>query len=133
MDYFENGIVRHASTISLAERHQMIKEYLETDQTKVEIWRKYTGYRYEHGALLKWMRMYGYVDDEIKRKPIFAQKSSFMPESDDHLDKAQLLARIRQLERDLQDARLKEEGYRTMIEIAEKTFKMPIVKKSDTK
>lgn len=133
MDYFKNGIVRHASTIGLAERHQMIKEYLETDQTKVEIWRKYTGYQDEHGALLKWMRMYGYIDDEIKRKPIFAQKSSYMPESDDQLDKVQLLARIKQLEKDLQDARLKEEGYRTMIEIAEKTFKIPIVKKSDTK
>ncbi|MEM0940878.1 MAG: hypothetical protein AAGI25_13965 [Bacteroidota bacterium] len=133
MDYFKNGIVRPASTIRLAERHQMIKEYLETDQTKVEIWRKYTGYRYEHGALLKWMRMYGYVDDEIKRKPIFAQKSTFMSEPDDKLDKTQLLGRISQLERDLQAARLKEESYRTMIEIAEKTFKIPIIKKSDTK
>ena len=133
MDYFKNGIVRHASTISLAERHQMIKEYLETDQTKTDIWRKYTGYRDEHGALLKWMRMYGYVDDEIKRKPIFTQTSSYMPESGDHLDKAQLLARIKKLEKDLQDARLKEEGYRTMIEIAEKTFKIPITKKSATK
>lgn len=133
MDYFENGTVRHASTISLAERHQMIKEYLETDQTKVEVWRKYTGYRYEHGALLKWMRMYGYVGDEIKRKPIFAQKSSFMPDPDDQLDKVHLLAKIKQLEKELQDTQLKEEGYRMMIEIAEKTFKIPITKKYDTK
>ena len=77
MDYFKNGIVRQASTISLAEKHQMIKEYLETDQTKVEIWRKYTGYRYEHGAILKWMRIYGYVDDEIKRRPIFCSNVIF--------------------------------------------------------
>lgn len=56
-----------------------------------------------------------------------------MSEPDDQLDKAQLLAKIKQLKKELQDARLKEEGYRTMIEIAEKTFKIPIVKKSDTK
>jgi hypothetical protein len=53
MDYFKQGNVRHAKTISLAERHQMIKEYLETDQTKLEVWRKYTGYEKEHSALLK--------------------------------------------------------------------------------
>jgi len=133
MNYFKNGNTRRGSEVSLSERHQIIKEYLTGRFTKQEIWMKYTGQLEEHGQLLRWMRMYGYVDNEIKRKPIFTQTSSFMAESDDHLDKNQLLARIKQLEKDLQNAKLKEEGYRTMIEIAEKTFKIPITKKSGTK
>ena len=85
-------------------------------------------------SLLKWMRMYGYVDDEIKRRPNFTRSNYFqMDSNNDDLDKAQLQARVKELERQLQDAKLKEEGYRMMIEIAEKQFKIPIRKKSDTK
>ncbi len=135
MNYFKNGIVRHASTIGLEERHQIIKEYLSGDCSKREIWQKYTGHSDEHGNLLRWMRMYGYVDDEIKRRPIFNSVINTLPMGDkyDDLDKSQLQARIKELERQLQESKLKEEGYRTMIEIAEKTFKIPIRKKSDTK
>ena len=55
-----------------------------------------------------------------------------MDNSED-LNKSELVARIKQLEKELQDTKLREEGYRLMIEIAEKTFKIPISKKSDTK
>ena len=41
MDYFESGTVRQAGTISLTKRHQIIEEYLETDQGKVDSWQKY--------------------------------------------------------------------------------------------
>lgn len=135
MNYFKNGMVRHASTIGLDERHQIIKEYLSGDLTKKEIWQKYTGQSNEHGSLLRWMRMYGYIDDEIKRRPIFNSVINALPMDSkyDDLNKSQLQARIKELERQLQDAKLKEEGYRTMIEIAEKTFKISIRKKSDTK
>ena len=53
-----------------------------------------------------------------------------MSGSDDHLEKVHLLVCINQLERELQDARLKEEGYRTMIKTVGKAFKIPIRKKS---
>ncbi|MEM9338982.1 MAG: hypothetical protein AAGA66_09660 [Bacteroidota bacterium] len=55
-----------------------------------------------------------------------------MDDSQD-LDESELLAKIKKLERELEDSKLKQEGYRSMIEIAEKTFKIPIRKKSGTK
>ena len=134
MDKKENVPIRHGNEISVAERHQMIQEYLSGGYTKQEIWYKYTGKTEEHGGVLKWMRMYGYIDDEIKRRPRFTSIINFpiMDNSED-LNKSELVARIKQLEKELQDTKLREEGYRLMIEIAEKTFKIPISKKSDTK
>ncbi|MDW3194834.1 MAG: hypothetical protein R8G66_30385 [Cytophagales bacterium] len=134
MDENKNGRIRHGGEISIAERHKMIQEYLAGGVTKKEIWYKYTGKPEEHGAILKWMRMYGYIDDEPKRRPIFSQPINYMtmggPED---LDKSEMLARIKQLEKQLEDSKLREEGYRSMIELAERTFKIPIRKKSDTK
>ena len=40
---------------------------------------------------------------------------------------------IKELEKELQEAKFLAEAYRKMIEIAEKEFKINIVKKSDTK
>ena len=135
MDNFKNVRIRNAGELSLEERHQMIKEYLSGGYTKREIWYKYTGQPEEHGSLLKWMRMYGYVDDEIKRRPTFARSVNYYPmdSNNDDLDKSQLQARIKELERQLQDAKWREEGYVMVIVIAEKQFKIPIRKKSDTK
>jgi transposase len=135
MDENKNRGIRDAGDLSLSERHQMIKEYLSGGYTKKEIWQKYTGKQEEHGGLLKWMRKYGYIDDEIKRRPTFISSVNYLPMDSkyDDLDKSQLQAKINELERQLQDAKLREEGYRTMIEIAENTFKIPIRKKSDTK
>lgn len=134
MDENKNQQVRNGGDLSVSERHQMIQEYLSGGYTKQEIWFRYTGKSEEHGALLKWMRKYGYIDDEIKRRPTFTRSTNFpiMDNSED-LDKSELVARIKQLEKELQDSKLKEEGYRAMIELAEKTFKIPIRKKSDTR
>jgi hypothetical protein len=44
-----------------------------------------------------------------------------------------LLKRIMELERALEDAQLRAEGYRKMIELAEKELKIPIKKKWSTK
>lgn len=132
----ENKIrkTRNGADIGVAERHKIIQEYLAGGYTKQEIWYKYTGKPEEHGALLAWMRMYGYIDDEPRRRPIFSQPINYaaMGGSED-FDKTEMLARIKQLEKQLEDSKLREEGYRSMIELAEKTFKIPIRKKSDTK
>jgi len=133
MDYFKEGVVRHASTISLEERHQMIKEHLFDGFSKLDVWRKHTGQKKERGGLLRWMRMYGYVD---QRKPIFIPRQyhhTTMAESDSNLSNDQLQTKIKELERQLVDAKLQKEGYLRMIEIAEKELNIPIRKKSDTK
>lgn len=135
MDKNKNARIRHGGDIPLAERHKIIREYLAGGYTKRELWYKYTGKYDEHGSILRWMRMYGYVDEDFKRRSIFSGGSiNYSPMEDtEDLDKSELLAKIKQLEKQLQDAKLREEGYRSMIDLAEQTFKIPIRKKSDTR
>ena len=56
-----------------------------------------------------------------------------MATDDNPQDPKDLQKRIKELERQLENAQLKAEGYELMIEIAEKELKIPIRKKSDTK
>ena len=134
MDEIKKGRIRQGGDLSISERHKMIQEYLAGGYTKQEIWQKYTGQMEEHGNLLRWMRLYGYIEDLPKRRPTFNIPINYSTmDGPDDLDKSELIARIKQLEKQLQESKLKEEGYRTMIELAEKTFKIPIRKKSDTK
>lgn len=134
MDESKNSRIRYGRDLTMAERHQMIQEYLAGGITKQDIWYKYTGQLEEHGSLLRWMRLYGYLGDEKKRRPIFNSSVNYHKmDKADNMDKPELLARIKQLEKELQESKLREEGYRMMIDIAEESFKIPIRKKSDTK
>ena len=49
------------------EKHQIIRELLDSGCTKAEIWEKYTGQEEEHGQLLRWMRKLGY-DSSVKTR-----------------------------------------------------------------
>lgn len=135
MDYSNERRVRSIRELSIVERHEMIEEYLSGGHTKQSIWQKYTGQPTEHGKMLVWMRKYGYLEDQPKRRSIFTSTNHYPLMSKDHdeMDPSALRLKIRELEKQLQEAKLKEEGYRTMIEVAEQTFKIPIRKKSDTK
>jgi hypothetical protein len=130
---------RSIGSLSWAEREKMIKEYLSGNYSKVEIWRKYTGQAVEHGKMLHWMRMLGYsdkIENPIKRQlpsGFSRQEPPILATKDNLQDPNDLQKRIKELERQLENARLKAEGYELMIEIAEKELKIPIRKKSDTK
>jgi len=130
---------RSIGSLSWAEREEMIKEYLSGNYSKVEIWKKYTGQSTEHGKMLKWMRMLGYCDrieNPIKRylpSGFIRQEHPVLATKDNPQDPRDLQKRIKELERQLENAQLKAEGYELMIEIAEKELKIPIRKKSDTK
>ena len=134
MDKTKNSEIRLGGSFSESERHSIIKEYLEGDLCKTEVWRKHTGQNEEHGSILKWMRMYGYQDSKPKRNVIFGSINLVeVGKQNDDLNNDELRAKIKKLEEELQNSQLKEEGYRLMIELAEKEFKIPIVKKPDTK
>lgn len=126
--------IRTIASLSWDERETMVKEYLTGQYSKVEIWKKYTGQDNEHGKLLDWMRKLGYISDQSKvrtTKPfnpvslIMSQKPSDGP--------IELQRRIKELEKQLESAQLKAEGYELMVEIAEKELNIPIRKKSGTK
>lgn len=124
------------------EKHQMIQEVLSKGLTKQVVWKKYTGRDHEHGKILAWMRQFGYnssisrdrsIDASILKQ--MAQKHLKPPEneSDKEFENLQLKKRIVELEKQLKDAELKAIAFSTMIDIAEKEFKIPIKKKFNTK
>ena len=126
------------------EKHKIIQELISTGCTKVEIWQKYTGEEEEHGQLLRWMRYLGYNATLRTRRPNIV--SNFYPMTqkkikpdktvnivDETFETLQLKKRITELEKQLKEAEMKAIAFSTMIDIAEKEFKIPIRKKLNTK
>lgn len=125
------------------EKHQIIQELISSKCNKQEIWEKYTGQVEEHGQLLRWMRQLGY-DYKIKtRRPNFETNQIVMPKKkklqnpidieSESFENLQLKKRITVLETQLKDAEMKAIAFSTMVDIAEKEFKIPIRKKLNTK
>lgn len=127
-----------------AEKHRIIQELISTQCTKAEIWEKYTGQEEEHGQLLRWMRALGYNTGIKTRRPNIVSNLYAMPKKkiksdkqvnteDESFENLQLKKRITELEKQLKDAELKAIAFSTMVDIAEKEFKIPIRKKLNTK
>ena len=139
MDETKKKLTRTGGSIGWEEREAMVKEYLSGNYTKVEVWNRYTGQDEEHGQLLRWMCTLGYISNKKpinrSKKFLFSQEQkAYLLDTDNHeKDPVELQRRIRELERQLEIAKLKAEGYELMIEIAEKELKIPIRKKSGTK
>jgi len=139
-----NLIIQKASIyFTDSEKHQIIQELISSGCTKQEIWQKYTGQEEEHGSLLRWMRKLGYIDRIIIRRPNFASNQIVMSKKkkplksdeteSESFENLQLKKRIKELESQLQDAEMKAIAFSTMVDIAEKEFKIPIRKKLNTK
>ena len=124
------------------EKHQIIQEMIDNGFSKREIWEKYTGQVEEHGQLLRWMKKLGYPTKEKPLCVTFERKSILMPRkrktkeesiaAEESFENLQLKKRIKELERQLKDAELKAIAFSTMVDIAEKEFKIPIRKKFNT-
>lgn len=133
---------RTAGSFTLEEREAIIKEYLSGGYTKSGIWEKYTGDKAEHGNLNRWMTQLGMNPAVLKvnyrlgkKSAILEQKAFFQPLSSKKQSEntSDLESEIIKLKAQLEVAELKAEGYRLMIEVAEKEYKLPIQKKSDFK
>ena len=111
--------------------------------TKRAIWKKYTGQEEEKGQLFRWMKKLGYSSYRPKKKDKLAGENSSMtrkskpkqvPSAVDQSNvMLQMERRIFELERQLKDAEMKAIAYSTMVDIAEKEFKISIRKKYNTK
>ena len=115
-------------------RRTVIEEYLATGCEKKGLLAKYgIGGK---GAIQRWMRLYGYHDPYTKRK----QKVKFVlplvtprPMATDSQNVRDLQKKIQELERQLQDEKLRSELYLRIIEKAEEELKIQIKKKPFTK
>jgi transposase-like protein len=119
-----------------SERESIIKEYLSGGYTKNEIWKKYTGQELEKSQLLRWMRQLGYISKEKRHIHVkLASKHKFkrLDSNEESFNTNELQNRIKELEKELLEEKIKSEGYQLMIDIAEKELKIPIRKKSNTK
>ena len=119
---------------SEAERRMIIEDYLQSGLSKKEICEKYTGNRTEHGLILYWMHRYGYFSDQSVKSSTFASKTDEMKCEDQNrehtdLESHQLQRRISDLEKQLSESGMKCIAWQTMIELAEKEFKISIKKK----
>jgi transposase len=103
----------------------ILEEVLSGQLTKEQARRKYQ--IKGSSAILNWMRKFGVAD----RKGISLYFAAMKPQKE--LSQEELLKRVKELERALEDAELKAEGYSRMIDIAERELKISIRKKSNTK
>ncbi len=132
-------IKRQREFYSEVEQHAIIQDYLISGKSKDEIWRQYTG-KADHGCLIRWMRNLGYLTSGQQLMPKLASNGYVMPKkkddskmSQEQIEQLQLKKRIAELEKQLKDAELKAIAFSTMVDIAEKEFKIPIRKKFNTK
>jgi hypothetical protein len=127
---------RHYST---AFKKMVIEEYLATRCSKMSLLKKY-GIPFK-SAIQKWMRTLGYPDPyasefQIDRKATFERQTyNCMPSksSTDSSDPKMLQKKIAELEKALEDEKLRSEAYQRMIEKAERELNIVIRKKPFTK
>jgi transposase len=134
MQYAPRVNGRFIQVYSEAFRRKVIEEYLSTDVSKMFLLRKYN-IKMKCG-IQRWMKLYGYEDP---KRPVFIKFKAVMCHAlirkmnTGKASKKQLEEKIRELERQLEDEKLRSEAYERIIEKAEKELKVPIRKKSNTR
>ena len=111
---------------------KVVEEYLATACTKMSLVRKYN-IQFK-SAIQTWMRVLGYNDPYGPSQKFKFGEITFTPLT--KLPKnapTGLQKRIKELERQLEDEKLRSEAYARMIEKAEKELKIAIRKKPATK
>lgn len=113
-------------------KRMVIEEYLATKCSKAELLRKYN--IHFKSAIQTWMRKLGYEDAQRHQRVKFDRSLPLtlaMPYKSE--DVRELQKKIQDLERQLQDEKLRSEAYSRIIDKAEKELKIPIKKKHNTK
>jgi transposase len=127
-------VLRHAYSEQF--KRKVIEEYLNTGVQKIDLLKKYS--IKGKGAIQEWMRQLGYVDiyekpPSLSIKPATRMAKEQIDPINNEEDKQSMARRIKELEKQLQEERLKSEAYNRMIEIAEEELKISIRKKRNTK
>lgn len=115
-------------------KRKVVEEYLATGCTKMSLLRKYN-IQFK-SAIQTWMRMLGYRDPGSQPQIFkFGQITftSLAKQKQDTTESVELQKRILELERQLEDEKLRSEDYARMIEKAEKELKISIRKKTGTR
>lgn len=113
-------------------KKRIIEEYLTSGCAKMFLVRKYN-IKFK-SAIQTWMRILGYSDPISQGQRAKFGEIILVPLAKSQKNTpADLEKRVRELERLLEDEKLRSEGYSRMIEKAEKELKISIRKKTTTK
>lgn len=130
----DQNIKKERREYSESFRRKVIEEYLQSGVSKMSLLKKYD--IRSKSAIQKWMRQLGYVDIHQKKGSLplintiaLSAKKKQIPSPSESAQEA----RIKELERLLEDEQLRSEAYLKMIDIAEREFSIPIRKKPSTK
>lgn len=118
------------------EKRIVVNDYLSGNETCNAVFKRYTGYSLEHGRIAQWMKRLGIDDSSSRRNHNFTamgKKKVKEDQSSEAFEIELLKNRIKELESKLEVAEMKAIAFSTMVDIAEKEFKIPIRKKYDTK
>ena len=115
-------------------KRQVIEEYLLTGCSKMFLLQKYN-IQFK-SAIQTWMRVLGYKDPGRQMQKFnFGQLifTSLAKQKDTLTESKELQKRIKELERQLDDEKLRSEAYARMLEKAERELKISVKKKHYTK
>jgi len=133
MNYQSEFVKKNNYSIELKDK--ICKEHVEGGENLADLVRKYK--LSSHSLIHDWLRKLGYVegfDRRTRSSYIGVENFSTLKKSGKKSQpKTAEQQEIESLKKQLEDARLLAEGYRRMIEIAEKELKLPIRKKPNTK
>jgi transposase-like protein len=101
-------------------KRKVCEEYIKGTKTKAEIKSQF-GIKSSTSIILDWLRKFGYIESKISSISEF----QFMAKRQQSTSK--------DVEKENEDLKLQLQMYKRMIEIAEKEFKISIIKKSDSK
>lgn len=121
-----------ARKYSVAFKQKVIQEFMEGGVTMQQLLHKYD--IRGNSAILNWMRRLNYISPlESDRRIFAAEIGCKVAKKIDPQEENQLKQRIRELERQLEDEKLKAEAYARIIDRAEKELNIPIRKKPNTR
>lgn len=113
-------------------QHQICKEHIQEGVKLADLVRKYK--LTSHSLIHDWLRKLGYLPGRNRRTQVLYIGPENYSSVNKKTDKTKAeLSEIAALKKELEDAKLLAEGYRRIIEIAEKELKIPIRKKPNTK
>ena len=120
---------------SLALQHKICKEHIDDGVKLADLVKKY--HLSTHSLIHDWLRKLGYLPGRNRRSRVeyIGIETAFTLNKNSEKGKSLTAEQkqIQQLNKELEDAKLLAEGYRRMIELAEKELKISIRKKPNTK
>ena len=126
---------RFTAIYSESFKRGIIEEYLLTGASKMQLQRKH-GIKFK-SAIITWMKALGYRDVHRNISNLATVNTIDLPKKSKspHLlaTEQALELEIKLLKRQLEDERLRSEMLNRMVDLAEKTYKIPVRKNSNTK